>query len=58
MAREELRGRDNWQTESGPGGKAGVAEHNLYDVFRSEIHLLSFLFYIVVQYIQILWTFD
>lgn len=34
MAREELQGRDNWQTESGPGGKAGKAEQNLYTVFR------------------------
>lgn len=34
MAREELQGRDNWQTESGPGGKAGKAEQNLYSVFR------------------------
>ena len=33
MARKELQGRDNWQTESGPGGKAGVAEQNLYQVF-------------------------
>jgi hypothetical protein len=34
MARKELQGRDNWQTESGPGGKAGKAEQNLYSVFR------------------------
>lgn len=34
MARKELQGRDNWQTESGPGGKAGVAEQNLLAVFR------------------------
>lgn len=34
MAREELQGRDNWQTESGPGGKAGKAEQSLYSVFR------------------------
>lgn len=34
MARKELQNRDNWQTESGPGGKAGKAEHNLIDVFR------------------------
>lgn len=34
MAREELQGRDNWQTESGPGGKAGKAEQNLYSVFH------------------------
>jgi len=34
MARKDLQGRDNWQTESGPGGKAGLAEQNLYAVFR------------------------
>lgn len=34
MARKELRGRDNWQTESGPGGAAGIAEKNLYEVFK------------------------
>lgn len=34
MAREELKGRDNWQTESGPGGKAGKTEQNLYFVFK------------------------
>ena len=33
MARKELQGRDNWQTDSGPGGLAGVAEQNLYNVF-------------------------
>lgn len=34
MARKELRNRDNWQTESGPGGLAGVAEKNLYAAFE------------------------
>lgn len=34
MARNELRGRDNWQTASGPGGLAGTAEKNLYNAFR------------------------
>ena len=33
MARKELQGRDNWQTESGPGGLAGIAEQNLFEVF-------------------------
>ena len=33
MAKKELQRRDNWQTESGPGGKAGIAEHNLIKVF-------------------------
>lgn len=36
MAREELQNRGNWQTESGPAGLAGIAEKNLYDVFRVE----------------------
>lgn len=34
MARNELRGRANWQTASGPGGLAGTAEKNLYEAFR------------------------
>ena len=34
MAKKDLQGRDNWQTESGPGGKAGVAEQNLISVFK------------------------
>ena len=34
MAKKDLLGRDNWQTESGPGGKAGVAEQNLISVFK------------------------
>lgn len=34
MARDELRGRDNWQTASGPSGLAGTAEKNLYNAFR------------------------
>lgn len=34
MARKELQNRDNWQTESGPGGKAGIAEHNLILAFE------------------------
>ena len=33
MASRELRKRDNWQTESGPGGLAGRAEQNLYNAF-------------------------
>lgn len=33
MASKELRKRDNWQTESGPGGLAGRAEKNLYAAF-------------------------
>ncbi|MDE6904839.1 MAG: MunI family type II restriction endonuclease [Lachnospiraceae bacterium] len=34
MAKKDLQGRDNRQTESGPSGKAGVAEKNLIAVFR------------------------
>lgn len=34
MAKKDLQGRDNWQTASGPSGKAGVAEKNLIAVFR------------------------
>lgn len=34
MSRKNLQSRDNWQTDSGPGGKAGVAEQNLIRVFR------------------------
>ena len=34
MAKKDLQGRENWQTESGPSGKAGVAEKNLIAVFR------------------------
>lgn len=34
MARENLQRRNNWQTESGPSGKAGIAEQNLIAVFQ------------------------
>lgn len=34
MARKALQNRDNWQTESGPAGDAGIAEQNLYNVFK------------------------
>lgn len=34
LAKKELKGRDNWQTESGPSGKAGKAEQNLYAAFK------------------------
>lgn len=33
MASNELRKRANWQTESGPGGLAGIAEQDLYKAF-------------------------
>ncbi|WP_456068141.1 MunI family type II restriction endonuclease [Eshraghiella crossota] len=34
MAKKHLEGRGNWQSESGPGGKAGTAERNLISVFE------------------------
>lgn len=34
MGKKALSGRENWQTESGPGGLAGTAEKNLYVAFR------------------------
>lgn len=34
MGKKELSGRENWQTDSGPGGRAGIAEKNLYKVFK------------------------
>ena len=37
MAGEALRGRDNWQTESGPGGKAGNAEKNLIKALKDNL---------------------
>lgn len=36
MARKDLQKRDNWQSESGPAGKAGQAEQNLYLAFKKE----------------------
>lgn len=35
MAKAELSKRDNWQTESGPGGLAGTAEKSLLQAFRT-----------------------
>lgn len=34
MGKKALSGRENWQTESGPGGRAGIAEKDLYKVFK------------------------
>lgn len=34
MGKKALSGRENWQTESGPGGLAGTAERNLYIAFK------------------------
>ena len=36
MARNELMGRANWQTVSGPSGLAGKAEKNLITIFEQE----------------------
>lgn len=36
MAKKDLQRRENWQTESGPSGKAGVAERNLITAFKKE----------------------
>lgn len=45
MARIDLQNRENWQTESGPGGKAGKAEQNLCkvfnEVFKETIYTIS-----------------
>lgn len=35
MAKAELSNRENWQTESGPSGLAGVAEKNLIQAFKN-----------------------
>lgn len=37
MAKKELQNRENWQTESGPKGKAGKAEKNLIDALRKNL---------------------
>lgn len=34
MGKKALSGRENWQTESGPGGLAGTAEKDLYAAFK------------------------
>lgn len=34
MGKNALSGRNNWQTDSGPGGLAGKAEQNLYSAFQ------------------------
>lgn len=34
MGKKALSSRNNWQTQSGPGGLAGTAEKNLYIVFQ------------------------
>lgn len=39
MAGEALRKRENWQTDSGPGGKAGEAEKNLLNALRNNLDL-------------------
>lgn len=42
MAGNALRGRDNWQTESGPGGKAGIAEKDLIVALRNNLDPLVY----------------
>ncbi len=37
MAKKDLAGRENWQTESGPSGKAGKAEKNLIKAFLNHL---------------------
>lgn len=37
MAGNALRGRENWQTESGPAGKAGCAEKDLITALRNNL---------------------
>jgi len=37
MAKKDLAGRENWQTESGPSGKAGKAEKNLIEAFSNHL---------------------
>lgn len=39
MAGNALRKRDNWQTQSGPGGLAGKAEKNLIDALTKHLDL-------------------
>lgn len=39
MAGNALRGRDNWQTKSGPGGLAGTAEKDLIVALREGLDL-------------------
>lgn len=34
MGKKALSGRENWQTQSGPGGLSGTAEKNLYTAFK------------------------
>ena len=42
MAGNALRGRDNWQTESGPCGKAGTAEKDLIVALRDNLDPLIY----------------
>ena len=41
MAGNALRKRDNWQTESGPGGLAGSAEKDLIAALRKNLFMRS-----------------
>lgn len=44
MGRKALSGRDNWQTESGAGGLAGMAERNLYRAFKGAFESTDYVF--------------
>lgn len=44
MGKKALSGRENWQTDSGPGGRAGVAEKDLYKVFREAFKGTDYVF--------------
>ena len=44
MGKKALSRRDNWQTESGPGGLAGVAEKDLYKVFKNAFEGTEYVF--------------
>jgi hypothetical protein len=42
MAGNALRKRDNWQTESGPGGLAGSAEKDLIAALNANLDLSTY----------------
>lgn len=45
MGKNALRERENWQTESGPGGLAGIAEKDLYKVFKEAFKGTKYVFH-------------
>lgn len=50
MAKKELQNRLNWQTESGPAGKSGIAEQNFYDVFNTAFKSPEYANYILTDH--------